>query len=349
MEDEEYFKQRLVHTIKNYQEDSMNRLSYMQKALSNASLKHKELLLDSGFERYLSNIYNCVSQNNSLLQDVLQSSELQIENENSETKEQIKTYAMDFQRLNSCLLQIVREWSSIGQTEREKCFTPILEELKSRFPEDDRSDVQILVPGCGLARLPFEIALEGFQVGANEQDPFQLMTASFIINSDRINKFTIYPWIHDLSNRHSMDDVTSSVSFPDTDPSEIQECQFNVLPGNFVDVANEDELEDEIFDAIVTTFFIETAQNPLTYVDIIHRLLKPGGIWINFGSMNFVHDSPMAGNFLNLSLEMLKDVLKKEYKFKFERDEIVKSTYAAGPEQNTKVQLDCAFFICQKE
>ena len=66
--------------------------------------------------------------------------------------------------MNSCLLQIVREWSTIGQTEREKCFSPILEELKSRFPEDSRSDVRVLVPGCGLARLPFEIALEGFQV-----------------------------------------------------------------------------------------------------------------------------------------------------------------------------------------
>ena len=46
---------------------------------------------------------------------------------------------------------------------------------------------------------------------------------------------------------------------------------------------------------------------------------------------------------------MFKNILKKEYKFKFEKDEIVKSSYAAGPEQNTNVQFDCAFFICQKE
>ena len=65
--------------------------------------------------------------------------------------------------------------------------------------------------------------------------------------------------------------------------------------------------------------------------------------------MNFVHDSTMDGNSLNLPLEMFKNILKKEYKFKFEKDEIVKSSYAAGPEQNTNVQFDCAFFICQKE
>ena len=61
-------------------------------------------------------------------------------------------------------MQIVREWSADGKAERDKCFSPIIEELKSRFPEDSRSDVRVLVPGCGLARLPFDIALEGFQV-----------------------------------------------------------------------------------------------------------------------------------------------------------------------------------------
>ena len=53
-----------------------------------------------------------------------------------------------------------------------------------------------------------------FQVGANEQDHFQLLTAGFIINSSKVNKFIVYPWIHDLSNRQSMDEVTSPISFP---------------------------------------------------------------------------------------------------------------------------------------
>ena len=43
--------------------------------------------------------------------------------------------------------------------------------------------------------------------------------------------------------------------FSDTDPSEIYQYQFNVLPGNFVDVADEDELEDDYFDAIGESIF----------------------------------------------------------------------------------------------
>ena len=68
-----------------------------------------------------------------------------------------------------------------------------------------------------------------------------------------------------------MDEVTSPVSFPDIDPSKKldDQIQFDVLPGSFADIS--DEIEDDLFDAIVTTFFIETAENPLTYVDIIHR------------------------------------------------------------------------------
>ena len=46
---------------------------------------------------------------------------------------------------------------------------------------------------------------------------------------------------------------------------------------------------------------------------------------------------------------MFKNILKKEYKFKFDRDEIVKTTYAGGCEQNTNIELYCAFFTCQKE
>ena len=80
MNDEECLK-RVVRTIQNYQEDSMNKMSYMQKTLSDSSLKHKELLLSAGFERYLNNLYNCVEYNNSLLQDILESSELEVEDD----------------------------------------------------------------------------------------------------------------------------------------------------------------------------------------------------------------------------------------------------------------------------
>lgn len=39
------------------------------------------------------------------------------------------------------------------------------------------------------------------------------------------------------------------------------------------------------FDAVVTCFFIDTAHNILDYLEVIHGVLRPGGIWIHLGPL----------------------------------------------------------------
>lgn len=39
------------------------------------------------------------------------------------------------------------------------------------------------------------------------------------------------------------------------------------------------------FDAVVTCFFIDTAHNVLQYLEVIHAVLKPGGVWIHLGPL----------------------------------------------------------------
>lgn len=57
----------------------------------------------------------------------------------------------------------MRDWSSLGSSERKQCYGPIIEEIEKKYPPDKfkRSDIQILVPGAGLGRLAFEIASRG--------------------------------------------------------------------------------------------------------------------------------------------------------------------------------------------
>lgn len=45
-------------------------------------------------------------------------------------------------------------------------FAPILDALRQEFP--DPAGFKVLVPGCGLARLAFEIASLGFSTDAND-------------------------------------------------------------------------------------------------------------------------------------------------------------------------------------
>lgn len=39
------------------------------------------------------------------------------------------------------------------------------------------------------------------------------------------------------------------------------------------------------FDCVVTSFFIDTAQNVLEYIEVIADVLKMGGVWINLGPL----------------------------------------------------------------
>ena len=287
--------------------------------------------------------------NNEVLKDVLKSVAGQSPDVPDIIKESEKkfkkTYNHDYQRLTDCFIQIVREWTTHGEQERKDCFDLILNELCTLYPDTEaREEICVLVPGCGLARLPFEIAKAGFQSVGNEIDFFQLFVGSFIMNEiTRKDDYRFYPFIHDLKNRMHMNDVTTPIPFPDIDPSDRPEnFQFQMLPGDFLKIAEED-IPEESMDVIVTTFFLDSGRNILDYIDAIAKLLKPEGIWINFGALNFNSDLPM-------SLEMLKQILIDHYHFEFLKDELIDTSYGQSQSQNSMFQMNlkCAFFTCKK-
>ena len=79
----------------------------------------------------------------------------------------LRSPSRHFSKLLSTLHQCVRDWSSEGEEERKMCYGPILEELDARVPVklDDGTRAKVLVPGCGLGRLPLEIAANGLYDG----------------------------------------------------------------------------------------------------------------------------------------------------------------------------------------
>ena len=89
---------------------------------------------------------------------------------------------MDMDKVQSTLKQIVRDWSSAGAAEREKCHGLILAKLLSLYPEGERRDKKVLVPGAGLGRLAFDIAKLGFECQGNEFSLYMLFTSNFILN-----------------------------------------------------------------------------------------------------------------------------------------------------------------------
>ena len=64
------------------------------------------------------------------------------------------------------------------------------------------------MPGCGLGRLVFEFARLGYKSQGNEFAYFCLLSSNFILNSsEKIDQYTIYPYIHSFSNAKKDEDI----------------------------------------------------------------------------------------------------------------------------------------------
>ena len=61
------------------------------------------------------------------------------------------------------------------------------------------------------------------------------------------------------------------------------------------------------YDLIVTLFFIDVSKNIIECVEIMHDLLKQGGVWINLGCLDYYH-SPNHDS-IDLTWDELKQVI----------------------------------------
>ncbi|KAG8942829.1 hypothetical protein FRC03_002851 [Tulasnella sp. 419] len=241
----------------------------------------------------------------------------------------------DMDKMRSTLKQFSRDWSVEGAAEREVCYKPMLDALLYHFsdvPEQDRVNIRVLVPGAGLARLAWEAAKLGFACQGNEFSHFMLLASYFVLNrTERINQHTIYPYVHSFSNAPSTSHFLRPISFPDVLPADLPEnSDFSLVAGDFVEVygvTDEDEAKERNNDdhggygkesqegkwnAVLTCFFIDTAKDIIEYLNIIHRVLVPGGVWINLGPLLWHYENNNTGDLsIEITLEDVKLLSKK--------------------------------------
>ena len=224
---------------------------------------------------------------------------------NEESTEAATSQAL--QRVSISIRQLYRDWSAEGAVERRLCYDPVLDELEGRFgPRADLHNLKVLVPGSGLGRLAYELALRGYHVDANEISIHQLITSDFILNfpsphlQDLPEQYELYPFAHSFANQLSVEHQLKKVMVPDVQPAaslraqmpgseqlasdHIQSHGISLIFGDFTHIYQH-EKHKGAFDIVATVFFIDTATNLLRYVDTIHHCLKAGGIWINLGPL----------------------------------------------------------------
>ncbi|GAQ89422.1 hypothetical protein KFL_005200030 [Klebsormidium nitens] len=264
----------------------------------------------------------------------------------------------DVEKVRCVLRNIVRDWTSEGAAERSACYGPILAELRSCFPEGNSGSAQPLscvVPGAGLARLACEISRLGFEVQGNEFSYYTLIVSSFILNmTDQAHEWTFYPYIHSQCNTRRDDDMLRPVTLPDLHPGSAGITDgFSMCAGDFLEVYG-GRHQAGAWDSVVTCFFIDTAHNVIAYLEVIARILKPGGVWINFGPLLYhFADAHQYSQDDELSVELsLETILRiaRSFGLKLKREpQFVSTTYTSNPRSMMTTRYNCAFWTMIKD
>lgn len=326
----------IIASFLNYKNDCENRI---QKTVNSGSFlsESQKNLMKFPIEEKLNLLKKSIEENQSFFNKVVKNDLNLFEN--------IVDFDISFsnqQKIRSVLIQIYREWSHEGAIERQQCYQPILEKLKELFPVSN--GIQVLVPGCALGRLPYEIACLGFSVQGNEFAYEMILTSQLIFNDIApVVKHSVYPRVHNWSNHRNFTDMFEKVEFPDIDVFKITDL--SIAAGEFVEVYR---TQNEVWDVVVTCFFIDTAPNILEYIETIHKILNPNGRWINLGPLTYHYSESTDDLSIELSLEELIYAVQK-MGFKYEQLDSVFSQYCVSQKSLLKVGFDCSFFVCTKQ
>lgn len=263
--------------------------------------------------------------------------------------------SLDSGKVRSVLRQIAREWSSDGARERSVAFGHIMDGLVRLFPDPKvRGHIKILVPGCALGRLPYELSLLGFDTVGNEFSSHMALASLMILNSGLTKyELTIHPYLHSRSHWRSRQDSMRRVDFPDVDFETFQSGRMSMGVGDFFEMALS-ESEVQTYHVMATCFFIDAPANFLKTLDAITRLVNPGGYWVNFGPLLWHGDVPLhedeQENFLlDLSLEEVKAALLVKGWLFLEHKSAIPTTYCSThPHRMGRMLFDCEFWIAKK-
>lgn len=91
-------------------------------------------------------------------------------------------------------------------------------------------------------------------------------------------------------------------------------------------VSRFDLIVAEMWDCVVTCFFIDTAHNVIDYMICINKILKVGGLWVNLGPLLWHYADSNHEMQIELTCEEVLDLIPK-CGFKIRKSEFRKCTY----------------------
>ena len=239
-------------------------------------------------------------------------------------------------------MYISRDWTTERKKERDLNYIPIIDMVKKMI----KTGSNILIPGAGLLRLGYELAKLGYNIDANDYYFYNVIFCDYFFNYSRKNQFCFQPLIRSFSNYLTEDDVFKKYSFPDEDIDLKGKGKMKMLCGDFTKLYSN---VNNYYDCVVTCFFIDTAKNVFEYIDIIERVLKKGGIWINFGPLSYHWIGYDNIPSIELPYDKLKEIIQN-FGFEFLNEEKNKTVIYCEIENFMKNDVfNCVFFTARKK
>ena len=357
IKDKEQFKRFLsvINAIEQYSTKELERINKMEKNFEYFGEKYISKLSFNYKER-ITTLKKCISHNQDFLNKLIKiykpkSSYYQ----NFNYDDMNNNFLEEGQFIYDVFTYIIRDWSIERKKEREENYNIIINEVLNHFSCDESINYKFLIPGSGLNRLGYELCKYGFNIEANDLLFLNGIFSDYIFNHSKKNDLYIYPNIDSFSNFLNEEDVFKKYSFPDIDIDieNIENCsnnknkgKFKLTIGDFLLLYN--NCKNDYFDCIITCHFIDTAQNIIEYIDTIYKLLKKGGIWINFGPLSYHWSQYPQYMSIVLPYDKLKEVICN-YEFEFINEELKDCSFGYIDNYMHNNIFKCIFFTVKKK
>ena len=158
----------------------------------------------------------------------------------------------------------------------------------------------MLVPGAGLGRLAWDLALRGYQCLGIERAMTMLLTGAFVVEFLLPNgrSLDICPFVHASSGPNNVADskhLSRRVNVPDSAALEAArstgadvsiQTAFRMCAADFGRLAFE-EAHTSTWDAVLFCFYIDACGDVVSAVDAAYNALRAGGLLISCGPLEY--------------------------------------------------------------
>jgi len=159
---------------------------------------------------------------------------------------------------------------------------------------------------------------------------------------------TIFPYVLDTHDRINVHDHLRAVQIPDVCPADFSapECGFGEISmrgGEFIEVYKDQTAE---WDAVLTAFFLDTANNVFAYIRTFANMVHEGGLWANFGPLLWHYSPQGGGDYDAISIELAWDEVRPaiEKYFVIQETDVRDALYTDGGCVPKRKVYHCLYF-----